>query len=69
MQKKCSNIHIGNKASKEACPKLKIHDDKMKLSEIEKYLGDYVTKNFKSEDTIKARISRLCNHIRNGGNS
>ena len=56
--KKCSNIHIGNKASKEACPELKIHDDKMKLSEIEKYLGDYVTKIFYSKGTIKARNSR-----------
>ena len=30
----------------------------MKLSEIEKYLGDYVTKILYSKDTIKARISR-----------
>ena len=54
--KKFSNIHIGSKASKEACPELKIHDNKMKLSE--KYLGDFVTKNCNTKDTIKARNIR-----------
>ena len=53
-----SNIHIGNKASKETCPELKIHDEIMKSCEVDKYLGDFVTKNCNSKDTIKSRNIR-----------
>ena len=36
--KKCYQIHIGN--SVENCPQLKVHNETMKKSDTEKYLGD-----------------------------
>ena len=55
---KCSKIHIGNKKSREECPELKVHEESMKSSEKEKYLGDYVTNKANSKETIKARTIR-----------
>jgi hypothetical protein len=57
-QDKCSQIHIGNKASNENCPPHKVHKNKMKVSGKEKYLGDYITNKGISKDTIEDRKSR-----------
>ena len=40
---KCSNIHVGNKESKEGCPNKLIDNVIMNESKKEKYLGDYLT--------------------------
>ena len=56
--KKCAKIHIGNKSSSEMCPDQNIHEEAMKSSEKEKYLGDFVSKKGNSKDTINDRKSR-----------
>ena len=38
---KCSKIHIGKKTHQ--CPKLKVHENEMKESQKEKYLGDIIS--------------------------
>jgi hypothetical protein len=53
---KCSKIHIG-KDSK-ICPEHKVHENIMKNSSKEKYLGDYITEKANSKDTIQDRKSR-----------
>ena len=53
---KCSKIHIGKK--NKICPEHKVHNETMKVSEREKYLGDFVTDKANSKDTIKDRINR-----------
>ena len=55
---KCSRIHIGNKTNKLECAALKVHNEDMKNSEKEKYLGDFVTKEADSNATLVARKSR-----------
>ena len=55
---KCSRIHIGNKTNKHECASIKVHNDEMKNSEKEKYLGDFVTKEANSNATLVARKSR-----------
>jgi hypothetical protein len=55
---KCSQIHIGNKASTDQCHPHRVHQNKMKSSNKEKYLGDYVTSKANSKDTIIDRKSR-----------
>ena len=55
---KCAKIHIGNKSTSARCPEQTIHEEKLKSSEKEKYLGDYVTKYGNSKETIKDRKSR-----------
>ena len=44
-QKKCCVIHVGNKMRNSQCHKLKVHDDIMKTSESEVYLGDTIHKS------------------------
>ena len=55
-ESKCSKIHVGKKEN--PCPDLRVHDDIMKTSDKEKYLGDQITSKANSKDTIEARISR-----------
>ena len=55
---KCSRIHIGNKTNKLECATLKVHNEDMKNSEKEKYLGDFLTKNANPKDTIINRKQR-----------
>ena len=56
--KKCSNLHIGNKTTKNICP-IKMSDGEiMKESDKEKYLGDYLTTKANSKDTIESRKAR-----------
>ena len=55
---KCSKIHIGNKATKETCPEHKVHQENMKNTKKEKYLGDFITEKANSKETIKHRTIR-----------
>ena len=55
---KYATVHIGSKDSKTRCPVKKIHGEDMKQSEKEKYLGDFVSKNGNSKETIEARKTR-----------
>ena len=50
---KCLQMHIGG--SELTCPKLKVHESKMKKAEKQKYLGDILTNDFKVKENIKAR--------------
>ena len=49
-KKKCFQVHIGNGHSK--CPKLNVHEEEMKESNSEKYLGYVIDE----KDSIKATI-------------
>ena len=51
--KKCAKIHIGKKHS--TCPETRVHQDEMKSSKAEKYLGDIVSEAGTLDETIKAR--------------
>ena len=53
---KCHRIHVG-KGHKE-CPQLKVHEDPMKDSIKEKYLGDIIDQNASIQATIDGRISK-----------
>ena len=55
--KKCSRIHIQNKhvKNKPECPELKVHQDPMKDSTQEKYLGDLVNTSGTIRKTIEDR--------------
>ena len=55
-EKKCNRIHIGKKVSK--CPDLKVHENIMKTSNKEKYLGDIITHEGKIDATIEDRIKK-----------
>ena len=56
--KKCGNIHVGNKASKSKCPVKVVNGETMKESDKEKYLGDYLTSNANSKESLSARKAR-----------
>lgn len=51
--KKCGKIHIGKKCIQ--CPTLKVHEDSMKNSNAEKYLGDMISSKGTLDETIKDR--------------
>ena len=53
---KCSKIHVGKKVN--PCPDHRVHNETMKTSENEKYLGDNITSKANSKETIEARKSR-----------
>ena len=57
--KKCHRIHVSKKKGN-VCdgPELKIHDEKMKESKQEKYLGDYITSSGKMDTTIEDRKNK-----------
>ena len=55
---KCKKIHIGTKHSGENCAEHYVGENPMKTSEKEKYLGDFLTKDANSKQTIKERKSR-----------
>ena len=54
--KKCAKMHIGKACLN--CPKLKVHEEEMKSSSKEKYLGDFVSTSGSTKDTVEARIIR-----------
>ena len=51
--KKCGKIHIGKKSIQ--CPSLKVHEQDMKDSNVEKYLGDIISSKGTLDETIKDR--------------
>ena len=53
---KCAKIHIGKDDS--CCPQLKTHNEPMKNSTKEKYLGDYLSSSGKVKDTIEERVAK-----------
>ena len=53
---KCRKIHIGKKCDQ--CPKLKVHENDMKDSQKEKYLGDSINEKGTLKDTIENRIAK-----------
>ena len=53
VSKKCGKIHIGEKSKN--CPTLKVHEEVMKDSSSEKYLGNFVLNKGTLDDTIKDR--------------
>jgi hypothetical protein len=55
---KCVRIHIGAKSKCGECVKIFVHEEEMKSSEKEKYLGDFVTKDGNSNETIKEKVKR-----------
>ena len=54
---KCARVHIGSSKCGE-CVKIYVHKEEMKSSEKEKYLGDFITKEGNSNETIKERVKR-----------
>ena len=50
---KCGKIHVGKKSSE--CPTLKVHEEVMKDSDSEKYLGDIISNKGTLDMTIKDR--------------
>ena len=52
-ESKCVRIHIGKGHDK--CPKLKVHDNDMKDSQSDKYLGDTIDETGKIKATIESR--------------
>ena len=53
---KCFKMHVGSDRS--LCPQLKIHDEVMRSTEQEKYLGDVVSSNTKIDENIKMRHAK-----------
>ena len=51
--KKCAKIHIGKKC--EECPNLHVHNETMKETHEESYLGDIITRKGTLDATIHAR--------------
>ena len=57
-KEKCGRVHIVSSPKCGECEKIFVHKDEMKSSEKEKYLGDFITKEGNSNETIKERIKR-----------
>ena len=55
---KCSRTHVGPKAKSQECHNVKVHEEDMKNAEKENYLGDYVTKQANSNETLISRKTR-----------
>ena len=53
---KCSKIHVGK--STNCCPDLKIHENHMKSSDQERYLGDQINRTGKIKVTIEERVAK-----------
>ena len=58
---KCSRVHVGKKVDN--CYDLKVHEDKMKDSNTEKYLGDYISHDGKHDNTHKDRTLRAYSYL------
>ena len=54
--KKCNRIHVGK--TKQVCQDLEIHEMKMRNSEKEKYLGDYIHSSGKIKATLEDRTNK-----------
>ena len=58
---KCSRVHVGKK--KDTCYDLHVHEDEMKDSNKEKYLGDFFSSDGKHDSTINERVLRAYSYI------
>ena len=58
---KCSKIHVGKKCDQ--CPKLKVHENEMKESQKEKYLGDIISDKGTVKETIENRIAKAWSYV------
>ena len=54
---KCFQIHVG-KNSSSTCPELNVHQDIMKTTSSEKYLGDIITSSGKIDENIQSRVNK-----------
>ena len=61
-EKKCSKIHIGKKCDK--CPEYRVHEEALKESHSEKYLGDSITEKGSLDETIKERKLKGYSYIK-----
>ena len=59
--KKCSKIHVGKKCKK--YPNLNVHEEEMKKSQAETYLGDVISEDGKLDATIKARKVKAFSYL------
>lgn len=55
---KCHQIHVGKSKSRNICPELRIHENKMEKSDKEKYLGNIITKEGNNVADIEARKAK-----------
>ena len=53
---KCARIHVGK--NKDQCSKVFVHDNEMKNSDAEKYLGDRINYTGKHKETIEERKNK-----------
>ena len=58
---KCGQMHIGKECMN--CPYLKVHEEEMKTTEQEKYLGDIITDNGKQDATIDNRVAKAWSYV------
>ena len=58
---KCSRVHIGKK--KDKCHDLNVHEELMKDSNTEKYLGDFFSSDGKHDKTISDRVLRAYSYL------
>ena len=58
---KCSRVHVGKR--RDECYDLKVHNEKMKDSNAEKYLGDFFCSDGKNDNTIHDRILRAYSYL------
>ena len=56
-QKKCFQIHVGKKAP-QLCPQLSVHDETMKTTSSETYIGDIFWNDAKIDLNIHARYEK-----------
>ena len=56
-QKKCFQIHVGKKAP-QLCPQLSVHDETMKTTSSETYIGDIFLNDAKIDLNIHARYEK-----------
>ena len=54
--KKCYNVHIGKSGNK--CHKLRVHEQQMKNTNQEKYLGDIIHKSGMIKHTVNSRVAK-----------
>ena len=54
---KCFQIHVGKKSSI-SCPQLNVHEEIMKTTSSEKYLGDIITNSGKLDQNIQSRVNK-----------
>ena len=54
--KKCNKIHVGNQTI--VCEELRVHDDKGKIVQQDKYVGDVIAADGSNQYNIKERVDK-----------